>query len=308
MAISNVGGYANRYERFYTSNKAKASETNETSAAKTETGKSSGNEEYLKTLQKQVPYIKLQVGYGINTNNDGKVNVLDINPKLLEKMRNDPQAAKEYSQRLKDIEAAAKWVDGWKKSMGYTTIVRHGYVDENGNFSNFSITIRKDALNEKLRKEAQENSEELIERTRENAREKAEKLLADKLEQAEDGEIFLDDGDMQTVIDAAKEEENKDSETETRGGWVGVNVGKRVRQITAAKTPAQIQMVISMLDTDLSQVKDGKAQGMSDDEEIAKVEALIRQARQRASEIGAQSKEALAEAEKDMGFYTTLLM
>ncbi len=103
-------------------------------------------------------------------------------------------------------------------------------------------------------------------------------------------------------------DENGDMETSSSGGWVGVNVGKRMRQIAAAKTPAQIQMVMSMLDTDLSQVKDGKAQGMSDDEEIAKVEALIQRAQQRASEIGAQSEEALSEAEKDMGFYTTLLM
>lgn len=103
-------------------------------------------------------------------------------------------------------------------------------------------------------------------------------------------------------------DENGDMETSTSGGWVGVNVGKRMRQIAAAKTPAQIQMVMSMLDTDLSQVKDGKAQGMSDDEEIAKVEALIQRAQQRASEIGAQSEEELSKAEKDMGFYTTLLM
>lgn len=103
-------------------------------------------------------------------------------------------------------------------------------------------------------------------------------------------------------------DENGDMETSSSGGWVGVNVGKRMRQIAAAKTPAQIQMVMSMLDTDLSQIKDGKAQGMSNDEEIAKVEALIQRAQQRASEIGSQSEEALAEAEKDMGFYTTLLM
>lgn len=103
-------------------------------------------------------------------------------------------------------------------------------------------------------------------------------------------------------------DENGNMTSSSSGGWVSVNVGKRVRQITAAKTPAQIQMVLSMLDTDLSQVKGGKAQGMSDDEEIAKVEALIRQAQQRASEIGAQSGEELSEAEKDMGFYTTLLM
>ena len=128
--------------------------------------------------------MKLQIGYGINTNNDGKVNVLDVNPKLLEKMQNDPKAAKEYTQRLKDIEAATKWVDNYMKSMGSTVIVRHCYVDENGNFSNFSISIRKDELNERLRKEAQKNAEEQIEKLREKAREKAEQIAEKPEEKA----------------------------------------------------------------------------------------------------------------------------
>lgn len=83
----------------------------------------------------------------------------------------------------------------------------HGYIDENGNFSNFSISVGKDELNEKLRKEAQENAEERIEKSREKAREKAEKLLADKLEKAEGGKILLDNDDMQKVIEAAGEQE-----------------------------------------------------------------------------------------------------
>lgn len=253
MAFSGVGSYANAYENLYVSKRnesnvskqTKTSETDGTSAAKTETAKKSSNEEYLKSLQKQVPYIKLQTGYGLNANNDGKINVVDVNPKLLEKMQKDPEAAKEYTQRLKDIESATKWVDGWEKSMGYTAIVRHGYVDENGKFSSFAVVVRKDELNEKLRKEAQENAEKQIEKTRENARQKAEqiaekleekaeeaeetegkkaisegtqdenntaknkaeKLLAEKLEQTGDGEVYLDDENMQTLIEAAKEKE-----------------------------------------------------------------------------------------------------
>ena len=253
MAISSVGSYANAYENLYVSKRnesnvskqTKASETDGTSTAKTETAKKSSNEEYLKSLQEQVPYIKLQTGYGLNANNDGKINVVDVNPKLLGKMQKDPEAAKEYTQRLKDIESATKWVDGWEKSMGYTAIVRHGYVDENGNFSSFAVVVRKDELNEKLRKEAQENAEKQIEKTRENARQKAEqiaekleekaeeaeeteekiavsegtqdenntaknkaeKLLAEKLEQTGDGEVYLDDENMQTLIEAAKEKE-----------------------------------------------------------------------------------------------------
>ena len=122
MAITGVGNYNSVYESIYASSRKEAA-------------KKSSNEEYLNDLQKQVPYMKLQIGYGLNTNNDGKVNVLDVSPKLLEKMQDDPKAAKEYTQRLKDIEAATKWLDNYKKSIGHTTIVRHGYVDENGKFA-----------------------------------------------------------------------------------------------------------------------------------------------------------------------------
>ena len=137
MAISSVGSYTNSYENLYTYNQTKKSETSEISEVKTETTKKSNNEEYLKSLQKQVPYMKLQIGYGLNTSNDGKVNVVDVNPKLVEKMQNDPKAAKEYTQRLKDVESALKWLDNYKKSVGSTVIVRHDYIDENGNLSHF---------------------------------------------------------------------------------------------------------------------------------------------------------------------------
>ncbi|MBD5471302.1 MAG: hypothetical protein HDR19_09460 [Lachnospiraceae bacterium] len=191
MAITGVSNYNSVYENTYATSRkeaAKKEETNETTATQknTKTAKKSSNEEYLKSLQKQVPYIKLQTGYGINTSKDGKVNVVDVNPKLLEKMQNDPKAAKEYTQRLKDVEAAVKWVDNFEKSMGYTAVVRHGYVDENGNYSNFAVVVRKDELNEKLRKEAQENAEEQIEKSREKARENAEQLAEKMAEKAEE--------------------------------------------------------------------------------------------------------------------------
>lgn len=110
------------------------------------------------------------------------IGTIQLRKKVLKQKR---EAAKEYTQRLKDIEAATKWLDNYKKSIGHTVIVRHGYVDENGNFSNFSISIRKDELNEKLRKEAQENAEKQIEKTRENARKKAEQLSEEMAEKAE---------------------------------------------------------------------------------------------------------------------------
>ena len=240
MAITGVDNYNSVYENTYAASRkeaAKKEETKETAATQksTETTKSSSNEEYLKNLQKQVPYIKLRTGCGLNTSKDGKVNVVDVNPKLLEKMQNDPKAAKEYTQRLKDVESATKWVDNFEKSMGYTAVCRHGYIDENGNFSSFAVVVRKDELNEKLRKEAQENSEKRIEKSREKTRENAEKLeekaeesekpeekkvvkedgtttpnraeqlLEEKMAASKDGTIYLNDTDIRTMIEAAQE-------------------------------------------------------------------------------------------------------
>ena len=181
MAITGVGNYSSVYENTYASSRkeaAKKEETKETAATEknAEAAKGGVNEEYLKNLQKQVPYIKLQTGYGLNTSNDSKVNVVSVNPKLLEKMQNDPKAAKEYTQRLKDVEAAHKYVDSFFAATGSTVVCRHAYLDENGNYSNFTVSVRKDALNEKLRKEAQENAEKRIEKSREKARENAEQL------------------------------------------------------------------------------------------------------------------------------------
>ncbi len=269
MAITGVSNYSSVYENTYASSRkeaAKKEETKETAGTQksTETEKKSSNEEYLNNLQKQFPNMKLQVGYGVNTKNDGKVDVLNINPKLLEKMQNDPKAAKEYTQRLKDVEAAHKYVDSFFAATGSTVVCRHAYLDENGNYSNFTVSVRKDALNEKLRKEAQENTEERIEKSRENAREnaqqlaeklgekaeeaeesknklenaaekkvvkedettnpnKAEQLLEEKIASSEDGTIYLYDTDIQTIIEAAREDNAGKANTKQQA-QVGANI------------------------------------------------------------------------------------
>ena len=135
--------------------------------------------------------------------------------------------------------------------------------------------------------------------------------LFDNLEEAdrmaEDNEENLEGYQgMEVKID-----ENGDMTTETHGGSVAVNEGQRLRQIAAAKNPAQIQMVLSFLNTDMSDVKRGREMNMCDDDEIDKVEARIQQAQQKAAEIQSEnggSEDKKEENENDMSFYTTLLM
>lgn len=68
MAVTGVSNYNSIYEDVYASSRKEAvkkEETKETAAAQrsTETAKTSSNEEYLKSFQKRVPYMKLQIGY-----------------------------------------------------------------------------------------------------------------------------------------------------------------------------------------------------------------------------------------------------
>ncbi len=85
-----------------------------------------------------------------------------------------------------------KWVDNFEKSMGYTAVVRHGYIDENGNFSSFAVVVRKDELDEKLSK-------------------------------SKDGMIYLYDTDIKTIIEAVKED-NEGTATSKQQAVVGANL------------------------------------------------------------------------------------
>ena len=77
--------------------------------------------------------------------------------------------------------------------------------------------------------------------------------------------------------------------SEEQGGKVAVNVGKRMRQIAAAKSRGQLQQVLSLLQKDLSDCKAGLEKGWCDESEIAKVDALISTAEARMSQVPHES-------------------
>lgn len=120
---------------------------------------------------------------------------LTVSPKLLEKMQNDPETEKEMKELIKGVEAKNKLAENWNKMTGGTTVFCHDWIDENGKFHSFSQTRREDKLNKKLRKEAQENAEKLIKKTKE------------KTASSKDGTIYLNDTDIRTIIEAAREED-----------------------------------------------------------------------------------------------------
>ena len=193
MAVAGIGNaYGGIYESAYAPSaketvKKEEPKKTESVNKQTEASGKASNEEYLKTLQKKVPYMKLETGFALNMKKDNRAGVITVNPKLLEKMQSDPEAAKKYTQTLKDIEWAEKTGDAYYNALGgVVERTSHWYVDENGNFSHFGYVHRDDKLNKKIRKEAQEKAEELIEKTREKAaeaRKEQKKVITEKLEE-----------------------------------------------------------------------------------------------------------------------------
>lgn len=73
--------------------------------------------------------------------------------------------------------------------------------------------------------------------------------------------------------------------SEQMRGSVTFNAAKRARQLAAARSAGQVQSVLSLLSVDLSDCKNGVKNGMCDENEVAKVEAMLAQAKQRLSEV-----------------------
>ena len=262
MAMEITNNY-NAYENVYATQKqqtekkqaASGKETSETVAA--QKNSRAGNDKaksvagYAKELEKLVPSVEFRVGNACVSAQSGKS--LTVNPKLLEKMQNDPKTKKDMEDMIKGVESMTKLMDGIYKASGWSVVYRHSYIDENGKYSAIACVRNDFMLNmsDKLREERRENSEKLIEKTKEKAAEKekeleealegnkteteekkadgeqeksgiivvkentpmekVEQMLLEKLENSENGEIYLDDDDMQKVIEAAREQEEKEA-------------------------------------------------------------------------------------------------
>lgn len=260
MAMEITNNYSN-YTSQYLSGNGSANGINKKDAepGTVESTKTQSTQDYLKALQKKVPYVELETGMSLSMKRD-KRSVIAVNPKLLEKMQNDPEAEKQYTQTLKDIERAEKTVDAYYNALGgVVERTSHWYVDENGKYYHFAYTRRDDKLNKKIREETKKNSEKLIEKTREKSRKKAkelkekleekaeeakeekakeenkqqdssvntqapdaavmeaaEKMLSKKLEHSENGEIYLNETDMQPVMAAIRKAEDAAAESSAR--------------------------------------------------------------------------------------------
>ncbi len=107
-------------------------------------GKTKSTRDYLKKLQKQVPYLKLGEGSGFSAVRGVRVNTLNISPGLLAQMQRDPKKERECIQQLKDIQFALRMVDSCIKTSGKRVVYRYCYLDGNGKYHACSQTKKED--------------------------------------------------------------------------------------------------------------------------------------------------------------------
>ncbi len=235
----------------------KKTETEKTQET-TGSSKSKSTAEYVNELAKLVPSVDFKVGNSFSTAKSGKT--LTINPKLLEKMQNDPEQEKETKELIRGVESAMKLIDSINKAGGWTVVYKHSYIDENGKYHSIGYYRNDFMLNmsDKLREERKKNSEKLFEKTKEKAAEttekleetlekkkeekeevtteaaeeksaydKAEQLINEKMAASKDGMIYLNDTEMKTIIEAVqKEEEDKTAVKEQ--AQVGANLDLKI--------------------------------------------------------------------------------
>lgn len=104
-------------------------------------------------------------------------------------------------------------------------------------------------------------------------------------ELADSDAVEQNEEETQELTGSDEAEQDEEEVSERSGCRVGVNAGKRARQIVAAQNRAQVQQVLALLQNDLAECKAGLEKGWCDESEIAKVEALLSKANARLSQV-----------------------
>lgn len=223
--------------------------------ANSSNSKSESTTSYINKLKKLAPSVEFKVGNAFSSAKSGKT--LTINPKILEKMQNDPEKEKEMKELIKGVESMTRLSESINKSMGWKVVYRHSYIDENGQYRHVAY-IRNEhgyKMSEKLREERRKNAEKLIEKQKEkvekkkekieemieekkevkeevkeerkSGRNKIEQLINEKIADSKDGIVYVDNEDIKVIIEAAKEDNTSVADA-GRQSTVGMNLDLQV--------------------------------------------------------------------------------
>ncbi len=217
--------------------------------------------EYASELAKLVPSVEFKVGSTFASNKKGKT--LTVDPRLLEKMQNDPEKEKEMKELIRGVESAVKMLESVNKASGWTVVYKHCYIDENGKFWSVALLRNDFMLNmsDELREERRKNAEKLIEKTKEKAVEKREDLeemleetRGEKAAEAEKIAEKSEEKAAEAEKTAEKSEEKAVGAEKTSGKTTVESAYSKVEQLVRDKMAASKDGMLHLNDADLQTI------------------------------------------------------
>lgn len=267
----------------------------------------------LKSLREKFPNLKISVGTAPFSSSG--TNNLSISPKILQEMQKNPDKKIEYEALIYDVASQSVSQPGLKS---------HGFIiDDKGGLRGWGISEHNDkkniALNKKNKKSWLQKllpEKKSTAATVEISKKTTNALMKDlqkKYSVVKNGaagiskkylQECLGDEDKQKKLlenlNAAEEiyknaEKNSnvrvkiDSEgnltVESSKTTVTFNESKRARQLAAAESVEDVQSLLNLLQTDLSECEEGLKNNFCDEEEVKKVQKMIERAKQKMSEV-----------------------
>ena len=272
----------------------------------------------LKSLREKFPNLKISVGTapfsGSGTNN------LSISPKILKEMQSNPDKRVEYEALIYDI-ANQNVSSPNLKSHGFIITDDgglRGWGISQQNDKNISTLNKKNknswlesllpkknpAAKVELSAKKKTSTNDLMKHLQKNYSvvkngaatisktylqkclndEDAKQKLFDNLKAADDA-LKAHEGEIGFQGLRVKIDSDGNMTMESSKTTVTFNESKRARQLEAAKTSDDVQFVLNLLQTDLSEVEEGLKNNWCDEDEVKKVKAMIERAKQRMSEV-----------------------
>lgn len=109
-------------------------------------------------------------------------------------------------------------------------------------------------------------------------------------------------------LDEIQQKPTTEDIKEEYAGSVRFNSEKRARQLASAETPEQIRILLSILDVDLSECREGLSKGWCDKNEVAKVEAMIQKSKEKQSKLSSSEPSKTTEVSDGTSFYLNMIM
>lgn len=209
----------------------------------------------LKSLAEKFPNLKFSVG--TKPFSGSGLNNVAIAPNILREMEENPDKKLEYEALLYDVANLSPPPSAMNiKAQGVI-------IDSNGEMSMWSIG---ESRSEKISVNRDKKSwwTKMLEKLHDNKN--------------DDVKNFAD-------VKISKEGLAALNADEKVNGRVAFNAEKRARQLAAATSKSKVREILTLLQKDLEECKDGVKNNMCDEDEVKKVEKMIERAEKRLNEV-----------------------